>query len=198
MDNRRPTDHRRGMTILDSLEWDGWALPRDTMVRVLEILDKMANSAPMNLLELGSGNSTVLLADWCRRHGSSLQTVEHNHEYLARTTNLLYQHDLMDQALVDLELATVRFNFDVRAPMYDAPFVGPYHFVLIDGPPATYGRQGTLPAIWELLPEGAVIVLDDFHRPHEGQCVVDWLRWFPELSVRAENVGRGLAILSKG
>lgn len=175
------------------LPWDGWALPLDVAKAMsAELLNQ---GRKLNILEMGSGLSTVVLSRFVDLvPGSQLWTLEHDREHLARTVELVNRHTVFTPA-VHLKLAELG---PVEAGVCYSPGALPrgvaFDFVLVDGPPGGVGRAETLPMVWPRLASNFQIWLDDFQRPGERDAVGRWLTKFP-VQATAEDLGRGLAII---
>lgn len=177
--------------IADSrLPWSGWTLTRRCARRLLEHLE--ARPAK-RILEAGSGISTVLLADYARRHRATLVSLEHLPQYLAATRDLLDRFALAPYA--DLRLAPLALRLCAdghRYPWYRAELAGVFDFVLIDGPPQTEGRQAALFALAPYLADPWHVWLHDGARPHEQACVDLWHRHFSFTRRLSLKDGRGI------
>jgi glycosyltransferase involved in cell wall biosynthesis len=161
----------------DRLAWTSWTIT-PTLARHLE--DRLSVARPRRLLELGSGNSTVILAEHARRTGATVTTLEHDPAYLARTVQLLETLDLRSQ--VDLRLAPIETLKDPvgnRHPWYRTSLDGTYDFVLVDGPPLRIGRDGTLFGVANHLAVSWELWLDDGFREHEQHCLELWQGLLP-------------------
>jgi len=72
----------------------------------------------------------------------------------------------------------------------------PFDLLLIDGPPARYGRASPLHDTYQFLAPGAVIVLDDAARRGEQTIAKEWLATYRglELVVMDRETERGIAV----
>jgi len=134
-----------------------------------------------NILECGSGLSTLLLAALTKNR---VWTLEHSEEWLERTRDALRRFGLEDRAM--LRHAPLKSYGDFS--WYELPADLPAHFsvVVCDGPPAltTPGaRYGLLPVTHERI-RGSRIFLDDAQRAEE-RCVID--RWRQSFGVTVES-----------
>lgn len=153
------------------LVWDAWSISRPLAAALAEHLEQRA---PRRLLELGSGLSTLVLAEYAASSGATVVSLEHDPRYYARTDALLVSLGLRRH--VDLQLATLGSLVIAgrRYPWYSAPLDGTFDFVFVDGPPLKYGRQAVLPGIASSLAPEWELWLKDGHRPHEQACVELW------------------------
>jgi len=178
------------------------ALSSDTTSAAAELVLALR---PSNVLELGSGRSTVALAQAARATGATaLWSFEHDEKYLGLT-----QQELVHQGL-DREVHLV--HAPVR-PHRAGPFVGLWYdtralvgapsfdLVLVDGPPArAVGRFMTLPLLWPRLRPGALLLLDDANRRKLEAVWLDlWQRIYGSaLAVaRHDRFHKGLGLIMK-
>jgi glycosyltransferase involved in cell wall biosynthesis len=201
---RRVQRHRRASTppkLLDvhgviaraEPSWGAWAISRPFAV---ELAERLERREPKRILELGSGVSTAVLAQYAARHSAQVVSLEHEALYATRTSRLLLGLGLA--AAVDLRRAPLR-DLDCpdgrKRPSYSASLHGEFDFVLADGPPGARGRGGTLFAVEPLLAGDWELWLDDAHRAHERECLELW-REHLSLDVTLHDLdGKGLAVL---
>ncbi|MBD8063102.1 class I SAM-dependent methyltransferase [Oceanitalea stevensii] len=156
----------------------GWALSAGSLLGLWDVVER---ERPRTVVECGSGTSTVWLGYAARAVGGvRVVALEHNAAYAERTHALLGEHGLLDVAevrhapLVDVEVdgATMRW--------YDAgrlEDVSSIDLLVVDGPPKSTGPLARLPAVpllRERLRPGAVVVMDDAHRPDEREALRRW------------------------
>lgn len=117
---------------------------------------------PRNLLELGSGRSTIYLSEYAGKTGAHLVSVDQNPGWVALNTlicrfgghdeGFLHRVDLQDDGF---------YSVDQLRQLIDRP-----DFVFIDGPT----RRGSTPSqmawLTAVVQQARVIVLDDVHRRH--------------------------------
>jgi hypothetical protein len=159
------------------LEWTGWTITPALATALAERLDELR---PARILEIGSGNSTVVLAAHAARSGARVTTLEHDPGYLESTARLLVSMGLRDR--VDLRLAPMgRLTGPdgLRAPWYEATLDEGYEFVFVDGPPQRIGREGVLFGVAPHLAPDWELWLDDGHREHELACLDRWRPFVP-------------------
>jgi predicted O-methyltransferase YrrM len=135
------------------------------------------------VVELGSGVSTVVLARLMRERGASLTTVEHQPDWARFVRSQLEREGLADVARV-VEAPLERHPLALEeTPWYAAPALAELpaeiDLLLVDGPPG-YGegmersRYPALPALQERMAAEAVVFLDDATRPAEREILERW------------------------
>jgi hypothetical protein len=164
------------------LPWSEWALTRDALRFVLDVLDRRPGIA----LECGSGVSTIAIARLLAERGEgSLYSLEHDPEWAT-----LIRSRLADEGIG--ERATV-----LDAPLEPHPLVGHggwyssaaldrlpaagVELLLVDGPPANdpkreRARYPALPELGPRLSATATVVLDDIGRDGERWVLRAWER----------------------
>lgn len=172
----------------------GWALGSDTLACVHAMV---VHAAPRCVVELGSGLSTVVLADALRKGQGRLIAVESDARYLELTRQLLDDAGLA--ASVTLVHAPLE-AFDAGEPEWYGKAaladIEGVDMLLVDGPPATECptvRYPALPFFRARLNAGARVILDDCDRPGELQVLARWQQEFDGLQVRMLPLGRPLA-----
>jgi predicted O-methyltransferase YrrM len=155
----------------------GFAAAPDALRHLVHIIDQ---ASPSQVLELGSGVSTIVIARRLQQAGHGrLVALEHLPEHAARTRHELALQGLADVAtVVDAPLAEVRLGTgtwswyelgDGVPAAIDALFV--------DGPPGGTGslaRYPALPLLRDRLAPGALLFVDDGDRPDEREMVRRW------------------------
>lgn len=145
---------------------------------VAEVLDATKD---LQILECGSGMSTVWLAAACRHAGrGSVVALEHAERYATETRRALRRCGLQDYARV-AHAPLQRLNQGERTfRWYDRSGYGGLDRVdvlFVDGPPGSIGplaRYPAFPVLVPLLSDGALIVVDDAQRSDESTIVEEW------------------------
>ena len=154
------------------------------------------------LVELGSGVSTVVLARLVRERGGRVTSLEHDPNW-ARIVRSQLEHELLTDVATLVEAPLEPHPLALGgAPWYSGAAVEriPHgiDLLLVDGPPG-YGegmeqsRHPALPALAEHLAPGSVVVLDDATRPAETEIVERWQSELPEWTF-ARDDSLGIAI----
>ncbi|MGH9817359.1 MAG: hypothetical protein ACRD5F_08325 [Candidatus Acidiferrales bacterium] len=151
----------------------GWN--NDSFVADVDYLHAIAAAASPqqgNILECGSGLSTIVLAAVAK--GAQVWTLEHSREWLEKLQDTLRRHGLAGR--VQLRHAPLKSygEFSWYQPPADLP--ANFSLVVCDGPPAVStpgGRYGLLPVMHERI-RGAQVLLDDAQRAEEQQAIALW------------------------
>jgi hypothetical protein len=152
----------------------GWGNPWSAKEEYLVACIEAALSCEGDILECGSGLSTLLLAMVAQVRGISLRSLEHNGMWALKINLILRRYKVGPVA----ELCQLKDYGDYT--WYDANSrVGPdqtYSLVVCDGPPGSTkgGRYGLLPVMRNQLSPGAVILLDDGARLEEQKIAASW------------------------
>lgn len=171
--NIRPFTHDR------LLAHDAWAMDAIFAEQILAVVDEGREQ----VVELGSGHSTVLIAERLEARGAGHVTaVDHHPEFAERTREWLRERGLEHRATV-VHAPVEEVEVDGRAlPWYSsdalqAALPDRIDLLVVDGPPDLYGRDVRWPAVPVLqgrLAPGAVILMDDGDRPAERRAARDW------------------------
>lgn len=90
---------------------------------------------PQRILELGTGSSSVILADYCRRNGASLTCVDENENWLHHTRNLV--SELSPSEKIEFMHAERRHRFEGSHLFlfYDSRLSErAFDLIIVDGP----------------------------------------------------------------
>lgn len=145
------------------------------MPEYLSAIVTAAVSARGDILECGSGLSTVLLAVAARKSGVRIWSLEHQPKWKSRVERALrnlgqgHRVRIVDAPLRQYEGYSW---YDTRGLPVGLQFA----LVVCDGPPADTpgGRHGLLPLMGAHLMEGATIYVDDAARPDEKAIMRRW------------------------
>lgn len=175
-----------------------WAIDARAMLHLRQIIQ---DHQPRQILELGSGTSTVWLGYLAEQLGASVVSIDHDERFKQRTDYYLTKHQLTDVvSTVHAPLTQLRLN-DVDYHWYDRKaFEGlqDIELLLIDGPVGTtnrWARYPALPVLWSQMADEAVVVLDDASRPEESEIVESWVNDFGIRTI--QHGASGLAIMKR-
>lgn len=154
--------------------------------------------SPNYVMEIGSGNSTIIIADYCQRNSKSFVTFDTERKYLQQTSNLLYQFGLKiyssNVKMISVKYINSRhiFKLDIGNNYNEIDFL------LIDGPSTiTHGRRGVMKSVWKSLVNGANILVDDFQNGSIQKDVRFWKKRFKIQQVDTFEFGKRKMILLK-
>lgn len=117
-----------------------------------------------NVLELGVGQSTLLLDALSKRRGFSVTGLEHDAGWARRIDQQCEQVRVLQAPLVRRRIC------GIEAEAYDVPdLCGEFDLVLVDGPRGRrrYSRWGALEWVGERLAEDFLVIFDDAERRGE-------------------------------
>jgi predicted O-methyltransferase YrrM len=156
----------------------GWAVSPDL---ALHLVESILSGDATNILETGSGTSTVLMALALERVGTGHVTaIEHHPGYATSTRELLAAYGVEHRATVlDAPIVDIDVEGELL-PWYDVASLGlpsEIDLLFVDGPPEATGPQARYPAVPVIGPhlaERATIIMDDGRREAEQQAVARW------------------------
>jgi predicted O-methyltransferase YrrM len=172
------------------LPWSEWAL---RPVAIKAIVEEIGRRARPRVVELGAGVSTVFFGRALRATEGRLVSIEHD-ETWADTVRELVRDEGVDD-LVSIEAVPLaELPGSVTVPEAEG-FESPAEWLemeraraacglsidllVVDGPPGgdqpeILARAPAVPALRDLLAPGAVVYLDDIHRPAERRTAELW------------------------
>lgn len=158
---------------------DLWAMDAVFAEHMLQLV----SDRPGRIVELGSGRSTLLLAQRLEEMGTGhLTAVDHLEEFADRTRGWLEERGLGHRATV-VHAPLADHVIDGRThPWYDMDALRPHlpdriDALVVDGPPGRLGKDFRWPAVPLLedrLAPDARILLDDGDRPDETRIAHSW------------------------
>ena len=141
-----------------------WAIGEEPYCRILEAL---SGRRVRNIIEFGSGLSTVRLAQSFPE--ARILSIEQDPEIRERVMRLLHVHEVANAVVLHCPLRVLRIGARVYLS-YALPMecLGTdFDFVLIDGPidgMTVRGREAPLYEVFSLVRIGGLFVLDDYSR----------------------------------
>lgn len=171
---------------------EGWSASNEFLRAGLD----HAMTCKGNILECGSGLSTILMAYVAQRTGKSLLSLEHHPDWGQRVTEVLHSYGLSAAQLHITPLCNYG-GFDwysVPANLQEQPF----GLVICDGPPGSTlgGRFGLMPVAGGLLIPDAKILLDDIERSDERAVIERWITEF-DMTLEIRRTQKPFGILTK-
>ena len=183
------------------LRTDGWAADPHMLEGLVLLLQE---KQPTAILELGSGATTVVTAEFLRAQGKGrLISVDHEARFAEATKAQLVARGL--EAYVDFVVAPLsKQTVDGREyNWYTADWQKSIDrridFLVVDGPPARLGanaRHPALPVLTPYLAPDCTIVLDDGNRRDERLMAADWAATF-KCTARHAPFGKGIWVLER-
>ncbi|MFB3921511.1 MAG: class I SAM-dependent methyltransferase [Terriglobia bacterium] len=179
----------------------GWAAGPDFISLCISAI--LAHK-PQNVIECGSGASTVLMCYGLKQVGSGrIWSLEHDENFARTTKEHLAAHGLEEQGqVIHAPLQQVSINgkswrwYDIS--IFDR--VAPIDLLVVDGPPGNVGpkmRYPALPLLYPLLSPEATIIVDDARREDEEEMINDWLAEFKDFTWEPRQTETGAMILRR-
>lgn len=179
----------------------GWAASSDLLVSLAR---EIRTNRPGLVVELGSGVSTLVMANELRRLGRGrLVAVEHDAGYARKSREMIESAGLADRAEVRI-VPLARPDAAERGGLwYDRNLLDDLDQVdllFVDGPPGNLApgiRGGALEHFWPRLAPQGRIVLDDADRPDERAFIDRWVNANPDCALEWLGLQRTCAVLQK-
>jgi predicted O-methyltransferase YrrM len=179
----------------------GWAVSPDLAAHLVRVVHE---TRPGLVVEVGSGLSTLLVGLTLRRLGGGrVLGLEHDPAYAEATAKLLARFDVA--AFAEVVHAPL-MNYDIEGTTwrwYDLAGIEverPIDLLVVNGPPRSTGPLARYPAVPLLAPHlapGAVVILDDTHRPDESEIAARWASRFSDLTLEFLDFEKGAAQLRR-
>lgn len=179
--------------------WSEHAITPETLAVVQHLC---ASLGLKHVLELGSGVSTLLLANGFRRAGAGhVLSIDDDARWAEQSAETIRRERLDGFAEVRVAPLVPVTAGGRQSQWYDISSLDPaarFDLIIVDGPPAWRGDSlARLPALYLLrqrLSTNGVLVLDDAQRGGETEIARRWQQDFPDLHFRMVGVGRGLFV----
>ncbi len=175
-----------------------YAASPDLLVELVRLIDR---ALPEQVVELGGGVSSVVIARRLAQHGRGrLTTLEHHREYAAATRAELDAFGVAERArVIDAPLVELTLEGETW-PWYTLGAEVPERIDLlfVDGPPGVtrpHARYPAVPLLRERLAPGAGVLLDDTDRAEEQEIVRRWCAQVEGLTAEELMIARGAALL---
>lgn len=163
------------------LNHDRWAMDAVFAEHILSMVDEGRE----RILELGSGQSTLLIAQRLEDRGRGhVVAVDHLEEFADSTRSRIEEKGLTHRATV-LHAPVMEQSVEGEMrPWYDwkvidSALTNPVDLLIVDGPPRHLGpdaRWPAVPLLRDRLAPGAAILMDDGDRSDERRAAFDWHR----------------------
>jgi hypothetical protein len=149
---------------------EGWSGLSEYLKACLQHADKSGG----NILECGSGLSTILMAVIARSKGFKIVSLEHSGKWRKRTSWYLRHFNLNNATILYSPIAD-RGKYEWYK-IDEHPLPEKISLVILDGPPGDIrgGRTGFFPECKKLLTKGSVILVDDVVRKEEMAMVIEY------------------------
>ena len=170
----------------------GWAGSPDLLLTIYQLVKSLK---PKNVVELGSGVSTLVLA---KSGARKVISFDGSAEYAQKTRDLLKAHAVRGVDVRTAELAPYKGG-SLWYATEEFKDLKSIDFLLIDGPQSGDDNNARYPAlemlIGKLTPK-AIIVLDDVNRPGERKLAEDFAKALPRHQLTILSHEKGTAIIS--
>ena len=179
----------------------GWAISPDFASIILK---KIRNNKATQIIECGSGVSTIIICYLLKQRGSGhLYTLEHDAEYAEKTRLQLEKNNLTEYATIFVsELAPYTLNgetwnwYDMKNITEDQKF----DMLIVDGPPfqiQARSRYPALPLLYKHLNDKSIVLIDDCKREEDKYVVELWLNEFKDFRDEWIETEKGAYLLTK-
>lgn len=177
-----------------------WSLRGDALRIIMKIIEERR---PKLVVELGSGLSTIVVANRLRDIGGRLVSIDHDSNFGDQTRGFIKLNQLDD--VIELRLAYLT-NSDLKSapPWYDETVLCDLvdvDLLIVDGPPAPIHdriRQHALDFFFSRLSRNGLMFFDDADRVGERKFLDEWLQNQPAASAEYIALQKGAMIVRRG
>jgi predicted O-methyltransferase YrrM len=140
----------------------------------LKYITNFLSGKDYNVLECGSGISTVLLGIINKKSKLNVYSLEHNFEWYKYTKSILKLYNIEKINLIHAPL--IKYDTFEWYDISKTKLPNQLDLILCDGPPegTLGGRYGLVPLIGSAIKKQCVILLDDVDRISEKQIIKKW------------------------
>jgi len=179
-----------------------WALDQDSC----KFLGKLLKFLKVeNILELGSGYSSVIIANELQQANNGfLHSIDNSNNWSMKAKSFASETQLSHRISFHVFKLNLRVNSKIPYIFYDIDddflnLCPIYDFVVIDGPHHDVGRDGALYHIFPKVKIGGYFFVDDAGAEHMRGTIKRWMASFPtSITVRHfYEIGNGIAIIKK-
>lgn len=187
------------------LPWTrGWVASPDLLLFLHEIIRQ---HKPNIVVELGSGVSTLVIADALRTVGSGrVISIDHLEQYGKQTREYLAREGLLSVAEVRIAPLVILEGMDDKTGdgqryWYDQQVFADLEgidLLVVDGPPGNtckWARYPAVPQLYNRLSDRCIVLLDDANRKEEKELAEAWEREFGLEKIVHKDFEKGLAVL---
>ena len=180
----------------------GWAISPDLALALVKEIEKRKTC---NIIEFGSGMSTVLMAQALKTNNikGKVYSIDHLEEYANKTKQMLKLHGLTGfSEVIAAPLKPTKINkMSFKWYSLAQKFFEEHNFdvVLVDGPPEATNKLARYPSLRKLeksLSKGSKIFIDDYRREEDRLMVELWMKEHQDLALEVLDTEKQTAVLT--
>lgn len=178
-----------------------WAASPDFLTVILAYLK---TGSPMQVVELGSGVSTLVIGYALKAEGrGKVLSLDHDPAFGQISRRRVENHALSEVVTIldaPLRMVTLQGQTFEWYDMAALDNLAGIDLLIVDGPPegvSPLARYPALPLLYDKLNAGALIVCDDAQRQSEQAIITRWLAEFPLELVEIIDNEKGAVVLQK-
>lgn len=175
----------------------GYALSPDALLALVRYVQQ---AKPKNIVEFGSGVSTMVLTSVAASYGGKVTSFDNEELFASKTRKTLMGADNI--TVLTRPLTKQKFGKRTYSwySVMDEDLPTTVDLVIVDGPPESVQDEVRYPALPRLvgrMPKGSRLYLDDSNRKAETNIVNKWLKQFPDFELVNVDTEKGLAVLTR-
>jgi predicted O-methyltransferase YrrM len=188
--------------LLDGRPYLPWTEGAIRPAALVAVLNEITFAERREIVELGSGISSIVVGRLLAERGGKLTAVEHDPEWAQIVRSQIVRErlgDVIEVIVAPLEPHAASWS---GAPWYSSEAVAllpdSISLLMVDGPPGygegmSHSRYPAMPALADRIPVGGMVFLDDAGREPEREIVARWSEEFTDWSFGID-VARGIAL----
>ena len=169
--------------------WNDWSIEEE-FARYL--IYKIITNRPVNIVELGSGTSTLIILKTLKKLGYkyNFTSFDSDESFIKNSKNLLISEDVYDEEKVKLIYAPIK-DLEINGNLYKWYDKEKFNFnfdkidlLFVDGPVGGLCKNARYPALKAMKPylkEGSITILHDAKRLDEIEILEMWKKENPEI-----------------
>lgn len=174
------------------IPWTGYSILPST---ICYILNDIVINKRKNILEFGTGISTIFIARLLEKNGidANFHSVESELSWHSNIQNILSKEGLEKKVnMIHAPLVNSPFEFASHKLWYDTSILDAilkkesFDLVIIDGPPGMYpySRYGAIAYLKDRLDKCFCVLLDDTNRKDEDEIIREWGEMLNEIHIK--------------
>lgn len=186
--------------------WNEWPIEEEF---AWYLIHKIVANRPINIVELGSGTSTLIILKTLEKlgYGYNLVSFDSDKNFIEETKNLLVAEEVYDEKKIKLVFSQIA---DIKINNLPYKWYNPNDFqfdfdkidlLFVDGPVGSLCKNARYPAMSimkKYLKKGSIVVLHDAKREDEIKIVEMWKEENPEIEsvygIKTERGGKEILL----
>ena len=128
-----PEEYKEILAVISKFRTNGGLRHEFQAYKLFELQKYLRMFRPTRILELGSGSSTFILANYAKKYGARVVSIDESDKWIKNTKALLGS-DLSKLVTIKHSKRKLGFDGEITLVNYDIELEDSFDFVLVDGP----------------------------------------------------------------